>query len=242
MYQTRIPTRLFILALALLSIEFCHGQFPSTVNSPYLKTYKDSLKAMDYQGKLPFLGKKAYKKGFDIPYPVGVMVNYYSQSQQILIDKVEVGIDDNALYDVSGLITFGPIEATTNTVTFRPDVWVLPFLNVYGVFGYGTTKTDVELIKPFNFKTTQEFSGTSKGVGVTVAGAVGPVVVIVDQNYNWADLESFTEPVPAYNLGIRVGHNFVNERRPDKNVVVWVGPFYQNIKSDTDGKIALSDV
>lgn len=99
---------------------------------------------------------------------------------------MSIGINDLGPVDMSGFVSFGEIENTTNAFTVRPDMWVLPFLNVYGIFGVGRSRTRVPLIAPVNFSTTQDFSATSMGVGMTLAGGVGPVIVIVDNNINYA--------------------------------------------------------
>jgi hypothetical protein len=110
------------------------------------------------------------------------------------------------------------------------------------VFGAGSSETKVPLIKPVNFTTTQRFNVKSAGIGMTLAGGIGQFILIIDQNYNWADLESFVEPVPAYNLDMRIGHNFVNPWRADRSVTIWFGTFFQQIKADTHGVIYVKDL
>ena len=59
-----------------------------------------------------------------------------------------LGINDQGLQDVSDFIDVGHSTIATNTLQFRPDLWVLPFLNVYGLFGVGTNVVDVTVGKP----------------------------------------------------------------------------------------------
>ena len=210
--------------------------------NPYHEAYHDSLKKMTYPYTFPFLGKKAYKKGFDIPYAWGISPVYFAQRQDIEIAEIAVGLNDGPLADISGLVEFGRIENKVSTFTVRPDLWVLPFLNIYGIFGFGKTSTEVPLVKPIDFTTVQNFDATSAGFGFTFAGGMGPVIVIIDNNFNWANVEAFVEPVPAYNFDARIGHNFVNPRRADRSVTLWFGGFYQKIKADTDGHIPISSL
>ncbi len=49
------------------SITFSQGYGKS--NNPAYKQYYDSLMQMDYSFKLPYLGKQAYKRGYDLPSP-----------------------------------------------------------------------------------------------------------------------------------------------------------------------------
>jgi len=154
-------------------------------------------KKWDYPYTFPLLGKKAYKKGFDIPYAWGISPVYFAQRQDIEIAEIAVGLNDGSLADISGIVGFGRIENKVSTFTIRPDLWVLPFLNIYGIFGFGKTSTEVPLVKPIDFTTVQNFDATSAGLGFTFAGGIGPVIVIIDNNFNWANVEAFVEPVPA---------------------------------------------
>ncbi len=206
------------------------------------QAYYDSLKSMNYDRALPFLGAKAYKRGFDIQLPYGASVIYFTQTQEIDISSVKIGLNGGPMADLSNFIKFGPTIATTHAVTFRPDIWVLPFLNVYGVIGGGTTNTDVTLIEPIGFETSQHFEATSFGLGMTLAGKVGQLVVIWDNNYNFVDVDVIVEPVPAFNSSLRLGHNFIDEKRADRMLTAWVGTFYQQINSDTRGSIPISDI
>lgn len=210
--------------------------------NPYHKVYHDSLKAREYPYTFPLLAKQAYKKGFDIPFTYGLSSVFYAQRQDITIKSTRIGLNGPPEADLSGFIKFGNVENKTQAFTIRPDMWILPFLNVYGVIGTGSSKTEVPLIRPVDFTTIQDFGVNSLGFGVTLAGGLGPVVLIVDNNINFADVDVLVEPVPAYNLDIRVGHNFVNERRADRGITVWFGAFYQKISGDTNGSIPIKDL
>ena len=218
------------------------AQVATKEKNPYHQHYHDSLKAMDYPYTFPLFAKKVYKRGFDLPFTYGISTMYYTQVQDINIDKTLIGFNSSELVDLSEFIRFGTVVAKTNAFTVRPDFWVFPFLNIYGIFGVGNTSTTVPLVRPVNFETRQEFGAKSMGIGATVAGGVGPVFIIVDNNINFANVESLVEPVPAYNLDARIGHNFVAPTRADKGLAVWVGAFYQKISSDTKGSILISDL
>jgi len=115
-------------------------------------------------------------------------------------------------------------------------------LNIYGIFGFGKTSTEVPLVEPIDFTTVQNFDAISAGFGFTFAGGIGPVIIIIDSNFNWANVEAFVEPVRAYNFDARMGRNFVNPRRAGRSVTLWFGGFYQKIKADTDAHIPISSL
>ncbi len=235
---------LFIVALTIVLIcpTQIFAQGAQKISNEIHDAYFDSLKNMDYPYTFPILGKGAAKRGYDLPYAWGVSGIYFTQKQEININSTSIGFNSSEMVDVSSLIKFGPTIATTNAYTVRPDLWVLPFLNVYGIFGGGTTQTDVTLLSPVGFETSQKFSVNSYGLGATLTGAFGPIWVAWDNNYNFADVEVVVEPVPAFNSSLRIGHAISDYNDPQKTLSIWAGVFYQVIQNDTQGSISVAEI
>lgn len=228
----------FVLLFTMAS----YSQYTNREKNPFHQKYKDSLMAMDFNHTLPLLAKKGYKKGYDIPYAFGLSMAFYAQRQNVKINATKVGFNGSELIDFTEYITFGTIENRALAYTVRPDIWLLPFLNVYGIFGTGTSNTNVSIVRPVNFSTIQNFTVTSGGFGFTLAGGLGSVFLVVDNNFNWANLDALVEPVPAFNFDARIGHNFINPYRADRGISIWIGAFRQEIKSDTNGQISIKDL
>lgn len=231
-----------VLFCVMGSLSKAHAQGAQKIFNPLYEEYYDSLKAMDYPYVFPFLGKGAYSRGYDLQHAWGASAIYFTQQQQILIESTAVGFGGSELVDISQFIKFGPTIATTNAYSFRPDVWVLPFLNVYGILGGGTTSTEVTLLEPISFQTKQNFSVSSFGLGATLTAAAGPLWFAWDNNYNFADVEVVVEPVPAFNSSFRVGHTIPSISNPQRNLSVWAGTFFQVIQNDTQGSIPVSSL
>ncbi len=234
-----------LLALVLLfTVNLCFGQYVSTkVNSRH-QIYTDSLKNVEYKYLFPILGQGAYKKGFDIPYPAGLMANYMWIDQQINIDNLQLGLKtDNLDIPLTSVefIDFGENTNESYSVNVRPDLWVLPFLNVYGIFGYGESHTEVNIVAPINLKSVVDQSLSTVGVGIMGAGGIGPVWFSVDANWTWSKPELLDKAVLVKVLGIRLGHTFVFKNKPESNIAVWAGTMSVNMDSDTKGEIKLSD-
>src|ERR1044071_6520021 len=60
------------------------------------------------------------------------------------VPKVSVGFGD-ALLKLDPLIRVGNVKIHETAWTARPDVWILPFLDVYGIVGHVSGDADVEL-------------------------------------------------------------------------------------------------
>ncbi|MFC5195506.1 hypothetical protein ACFPH8_09220 [Bizionia hallyeonensis] len=139
-FKTLIISSLF----AFVCFNFVQAQQPSTKVREKFETYRDSLKQVTYNYTFPVFGQGAYNKGFDIPYPVGIMGNFMFMEQGITVDNLQLGLDTRLInigLTPVNFIQFGNNVNTSYTVNVRPDVWVFPFLNVYGIFGYGHSRT-----------------------------------------------------------------------------------------------------
>jgi len=235
---------LIFLMVAIFFIENVSAQYPSTKIKDKHQAYVDSLKQVKYDNILPIWGQKAYEKGFDIPYPTGVMVNYVYVKQGLIIDNMRLGLQtDNLDLPLTGVnfIEFGNNYTTASTVMVRPDVWVLPFLNVYGLFGSGNSTTEVNLKFPIELKSVVEQEVRTSGIGLTAAGGLGPVWLALDGNITWNKPELLDEAVKVKTFGIRLGQNFVNKAKPYRNFGIWAGVMSVSLGSNTVGELKLNE-
>ncbi len=238
---------LFICAF-LFSIQKTNAQYSSKKIMPIHKAYTDSIKQIDYKKVFPIWGQAAYSEGFDIPYPVGLMANYFWVKQGLIIDNLQLGFqNDNQDFPLTEIdfVGFGDNYSTAQTLMVRPDLWVFPFLNVYGIFGVGNSITEVNLDKignkPLGLKSVVEQGVKTAGFGATAAGGVGPVWIAVDGNLSWTKPELLDKSVKVSTLGFRFGHNFVHSSKPYRNVGLWVGAMRVELSSETSGQLKLNE-
>src|SRR6478752_2374657 len=93
----------------------------------------DSLKNTEYPYALPIWGKKVTKKGYNLPYSAGIGVNYLWQKSELVIDNLSVGFNNGPLHNLDEVIRFNSATSEANAINIRPDIWLLPFLNIYGI-------------------------------------------------------------------------------------------------------------
>lgn len=237
--------RTFLLTAAiLLSCNAVFSQVRSHAHkyrSEELKEFSDSLKNTPYPYYLPAFGKKVQKLGFDIPRPIGFMINYSRSVQDLAIDQLAVSFDEITYTDVTGIVNFPQVEPTVDVVTFRPDVFILPFWNVSGLFGTYTTNTHVILDKPIDLEFDTKGGGTMAGVGTALAGGVGPIFA----NYSWNGTWTWSKDGLRANFasvnGIRVGHQHKNKHHPTRAWTAWLGAEHIHLRSQTLGKVDLED-
>ena len=237
-------TSFLLLLLLLISATTLRGQYANTKIKTKNESYTDSLKQVEYNYTFPILGQGAYKKGFDIPYPAGIMGNYMWLKQNIVIDNLQLGLKnderDIPLTDVN-FIQFGDNVNTSYSLNVRPDLWILPFLNVYGILGYGESNTEVNIVAPIEFLSIVDQSLNTAGFGVMGAGGIGPIWFSVDANWTWSKPALLDSPVLVNVLGLRMGHTFKFKNKPERNIALWAGAMSMKMSSETSGEIKLID-
>jgi len=239
--------RYALTTLVLLCI-LSHGAFAQYATKKVMKkrqTYTDSIKQVRYDYTFPFLGQKVYKAGFDIPYPIGLMGNYIRLDQGVVIDNMQLGLktdnQDIPLTNVDDFIKFGDNSNKSYTVKVRPDFWIFPFLNLYGLFGYGNSQTTVKLTAPVEFILVVEQGIRTTGFGLMGTFGIGPIWTSVDANWTWNKPELLAKAVKVSVLGIRFGKTFTFNQHPDRNFAIWAGGMCARMGSSTVGQIKMID-
>ena len=87
----------------------------------------------------PIWGDEARARGYSLPLPFGVGVNYMNMRQDISVDSIALsGLNfrgypiPNDMFDIG----VGNTRERSKTENLRLDMWVFPFLNVYGILGH----------------------------------------------------------------------------------------------------------
>jgi hypothetical protein len=158
------------------------------------------------------------------------------------------------MYNLDEIVRFDKAVATASALTVRPDIWLFPFLNIYGIFGkaeastavgFGvwvpdSTNTDHEVVSA---NTTIEFNTSTYGFGLTPTIGIGGGFLALDMNVAWTDVPQLEKPAQSFIFGPRLGKNFkINVKKPEQTVAVWVGAFRVHLNSGTSGSIALSTI
>lgn len=212
----------------------------------------DSLKQSDYPYVLPIWGDKATKAGFNLPYSAGLSAQYFTQESLLIIDNLSVGFNNGTMYNLDGLVRFEEAKAKASAMTVRPDIWLFPFLNIYGILGKAQASTEVNFgvwvpdstnveNEIISASTVVDFNTSTFGLGVTPTIGVGGGFLVVDMNVAWTDVPQLKKPARTFVLAPRFGKNF-KLKKPESSVAVWVGAFRVAIASQTEGSLALSDI
>lgn len=200
--------------------------------------YADSGGAQ-YEYIFPMSGQAIIDAGYDLPLPFGINVDVFWQRQDVEVKELDLGFSAHALQDFD----FMELERVTSNAYFldtRVDLWVLPFVNVYYLLGFGKTENDVKVTAPFAFETSADFSGWTYGPGITFAFGVPPYWLHADWSWSWSDLENLEDPTFTNVFTTRLGRELTLGTR--KAFRFWVGAMHQDISDETRGSLLLSDV
>lgn len=201
---------------------------------------------------LPVGAKKLGEKGFLLPYPIGIMLNGYMAEQDVMISDLQVGLSDAngkeliPMIPLDDVIEFSEVTASVKNFNLRTDLWVLPFLDVYGIFGKAWVETGVGIGSimgsPVNIQTQANFDGYVYGVGAMLTGGVRSIFFSLDFNKVWTHFDELKNDNTAMTLSPRVGYVFHFDNLPERNVSVWTGASRVFLSNTTVGSINLSDI
>ena len=211
----------------------------------------DSIKKSEWPYMLPIWGKKVTELGFKLPFPAGLNINYLWQQSDLVIDDLSIGFNGGPQHNLDEIVRFNKAVSEATAINLRPDVWVLPFLNVYGIFAKGEPSTTVGFgiwipdsnstwSEVMSYETKANFTSTTIGFGITPTIGVGGGWFALDMNVSWSDVDALDEPAFAFVVGPRLGKSF--NFKKEQSLAVWVGGFRLKLASSTSGSLALSDL
>ncbi|MFV0482887.1 MAG: hypothetical protein ACK5MG_02145 [Bacteroidales bacterium] len=245
-----------ILLVLMSTVLVCTAQ-----NAVSLKQVgQENRKPYKYKYWLPFLGKKAADRGFKLPLPHGVMINYMPLSQKVQISDMGVGINDFNINNVQDIVSIDAASVSGYTLNMRLDTWILPFLNVYTLIGYNKSNIEVPLslnadgalggvlsgvynnLENGTYTARSSSTGEYLGLGAMFAGGIGPMFFSWDINHTWTGTDKLDKPARILISGIRTGPIIRIKNKENMNVVLWAGVMYSNLASTTTGRISVNEL
>lgn len=241
----------------------------NTAQSSYNFPSKNSAHTQNQQAPrywghtLPFLGKRAVERGFNLPMPLGVGVVRADVRQEMRIEHLEVGFNGNGTrpYD---FVFFGA-ESDLITEQLKLDAWVLPFLNLYGTFGQVNGDLDLDIAidgnamldqigkdctgiirppvcylfenKQVRFPVTADLSPMNYGVGGVVASGWHDWFLLIPFNVTWTDSDKAVLEGRALTISPRLGRGFAMNRAG--RVTLFAGGNYLDVRTVITGSLAI---
>lgn len=188
---------------------------------------------------LPLMPEMATDHDRELPLPFGVSGIYKHIERDIEISGLRVG----PVGSPKSAIPFDNVGSRSelNIAVERLDVWLLPFLNLYGLAGYvdnhtvtrGTVMVPGPTPQPFDFKGSNDLNAFIGGFGLTLAGGYKDFFVMADANWSQSDF-GFNDEFQAVTVSARAGWNGEIAEVP---VRFWGGVTYWDTGNTAGGTV-----
>ena len=206
----------------------------------------------------PTCGKKRRAAGNDLALPFGATAEFNYTKQFYYADNLMLTNDSN---DIVAVGQASVQNSTSGGMKFlvRPDVWLLPILNVYGLFGYSQSSTnpnftvpkitlqnvpivgEIELDTAVTINEELVFYSPVYGVGATISAGFRFLFFILDYNYSVIKPGDLDDNLESHNfsgkLGVLVGNN---EKKTKASI--WFGVRYIADNHKFTGEINVKDI
>ncbi len=163
----------------------------------------------------------------ELPSPIGVGMTYHYQKQDYDLVSLQVMLPGLGPVEGADLM----VQNKLDEYNLKVDLWLLPFVNIYGLLGKIDGVTTVELDPPFNeFKI--EYGGLVYGGGMTLAVGSKRFFGSVTGVYTQTGVDLSDSSVRVWVVSPRIG---IHGRRG----ACWVGSMYQEADERQRGTATL---
>jgi hypothetical protein len=185
----------------------------------------------------------------ELPRTWGIGIDYFSMRQPYQMDSLSlVDMLDTPggpiPIDLGGLLIPDPsvldIDNEIRSVDLKIDVWVLPFLNVFGIYGQieGDTRIDLSSLglplPPQTNSLSFSYDGDVYGAGIVLAAGGDKWFGSVTATFTDTSLGgSFTSSVQATTIQPRIG------LRSGDNLEMWIGGYIMDAEEKHSGMVDL---
>ncbi len=208
----------------------------------------------------PFCGKKRRAAGNQLPLPFGVGIHgiYYVQAYEASDLTMSQQTDNEEKITARADTMYQNTTSGELKVTIRPDIWIFPFLNVYGIIGYTQGMTNPELMVPYiildipnfgEFKVDVPFEisdqlryhGPTYGAGATISAGFGSFFGLIDYHYSVTDPNDLDGKLYNHFFSPKVGI-LLGGKSKKSTGSFWVGAMYISNNHTFKGELLVEDI
>ena len=204
-----------------------------------------------------FCGKKLRNNGNTLPFPFGVGVqatfleqNYTASNLQLYSENSPVTAHSDTVYQNT--------VSSFYQVVVKPDIWLMSFLNVYGIFGYTKGKTSPDLLIPYividipgfdpiiidtTFQLQDELSyyGPTYGAGASISAGFKHFFFALDYNYSITKPNDVYDKIYSQSFSPKAGI-FLGRRKSFLNGMLWAGSSFLSNNHNFTGTLSVQEI
>lgn len=173
---------------------------------------QNATEKLVWKRNLPVFGQKRAKRGYQTRLPFGISLTVLNLDRKMAVEEIKAGLVGTDLRSVDDILAVD-VKLDVLNVTSRFDVWIFPFLNVYGLAGNTESSNTVDVRfslpgrLPFEVEFEDDFdtNGGTYGGGLILAWGHKQLFTVVDANRTHTDLGSLAGKVDATIVSLRGG-------------------------------------
>ena len=161
-----------------------------------------------------------------MPRPIGVNLFAHYQIQKLSFTELEISINDGDPVGLEGLLDLeqSTVDQSTLITMAKVDVWILPFLNIMGIYGSGTITIKGDLFinsdlrdfligigvdpneVPDRIPIESDLTASMLGGGATLAGGIGDFNASINYQFMISELQeaNTTKNCPCHFAKLRL--------------------------------------
>jgi hypothetical protein len=192
-----------------------------------------------------------------LPLPFGTGFRFLKIDQPYKASSFEISNYENNLVIKTEKVE-DQTEAGEISIVFRPDIWIFPFLNVYGLAGYTSGYThlnftaqsftvlhddgnNIPVDSSFTLRSNPEYSGSVYGFGTTVSTGFKGYFILLNYEYSKTSRQDYKKKMTYQffkaKTGILLGHN----KKKGKGAL-WLGSGFMHDRHLVEGLLQTTDV
>lgn len=253
-----------ISVILVFSVLVCFPYFskaqqnvPGVILNPE-STNLDTKAIVDF---LPFFNKQNERNGHSSPLPFGLAVSGLIYEQEF--NSTDLKIKATTTYG-QDIYAYGD-TITQNTTAgeskayIKPNIWVLPFLNVYGIIGFtsghikpelfinGITVKDIPGIGDYYFPDSVylnneiKYLGNTYGFGSTFSMGYQDLIFLLDYHFTVTKPYDIEGNLHNHFLSAKIAW-IINPKAKNFNLMIWAGALYLNNNQSFKGEITVEEI
>lgn len=189
----------------------------------------------------PMLESLVEGSGMTLPPPLGLSAVFTELNRRVAVSDVRLAFGSNALTSVNKVnVPTSKFHASSQMA--RVDLWVLPFVNIYGLAGYTKTNGSVDVVvsdfptmgfADATINVPVDLEGPTGGFGVTTGVGGKHWFAMLDVNKTWTTFSQVDSSLTALVITPRIGMPI---DRPCFKGEVHIGAMWQ----DTDQTVGIT--
>ena len=162
---------------------------------------------------LPLMKEQAEAMGVTLPLPLGAGVVWTEMDRHVRVTDLRLGLGSNPLQSTERFRVKDSTFHASSQIA-RIDLWPVPFMNVYGIIGYTSTRGTFDLhveefplaaSPPIDVPISVQLQGPTYGAGVTFAVGTKDYFASVDINKTKTDFDKLQSEMECLVVAPRVG-------------------------------------